>query len=77
MTRGCVTPSQIKNIQDQVGPLDDLDLDEDLPSILDGYDELPPEACEKIKYALIHGHVADEEWKGVRTDAPDLVVALN
>ncbi|KAG9775777.1 hypothetical protein KCU88_g5058, partial [Aureobasidium melanogenum] len=61
---GCVTPAQVKNFQDQVGPLEDLDLDEDLPAILDGYDELPPEAQEKIKFALQHGHVADEDWKG-------------
>ncbi|EXJ88040.1 hypothetical protein A1O1_04967 [Capronia coronata CBS 617.96] len=61
---GCVTPAQIKNIQEQVGPLEGLDLDDDLPRILDGYDELSPEACEKVKFALLHGHVADEDWKG-------------
>lgn len=71
MSRGCVTPAQVKNFQDQVGPLEDLDLDEDLPAILDGYDELPPEAQEKIKFALQHGHVADEDWKGVRFAFPD------
>lgn len=49
-----------------MGPLEDLDLDEDLPRILDGYDEVSPEAQEKIKFALQNGHVADEDWKGVR-----------
>lgn len=56
---------QIANLQSQVGPLDDLDLDSDLPAILDGYDELSVEAQEKVKEALVHGHVADEDWKGV------------
>lgn len=65
MVRGCVTPVQIANLQSQVGPLEDLDLDSDLPSILDGYDELSVEAQEKVKEALVHGHVADEDWKGV------------
>ncbi|KAK4938755.1 hypothetical protein LTR10_020858 [Elasticomyces elasticus] len=61
---GCVTPGQIANIQSQIGPLDDLDLDADLPAILDGYEELSIEAQEKIKFALQNGHVADEDWKG-------------
>lgn len=64
-SRGCVTPLQIKNLQDQVGPLDDLDLDSDLPAIIDGYDEITPESQDKIKYALQNGHVHDEDWKGV------------
>lgn len=38
---------------------DDLDL-------LDGYDELPPEAQEKVRRALENGHVDDEDWRGVR-----------
>lgn len=63
--RGCVTPAQIANIQSQIGPLDDLDLDADLPMILDGYEDLSLEAQEKVKFALEHGHVADEDWKGV------------
>jgi len=65
LLRGCVTPVQIANLQSQVGPLEDLDLDKDLPAILDGYDELSVEAQEKVKDALVHGHVADEDWKGV------------
>jgi hypothetical protein len=66
--RGCVTPLQIKNLQDQVGPLEDFDdLDEDLSRIIDGYDEIDDEFREKIKFALQNGHVPDEDWKGVWT----------
>ncbi|OAL35042.1 hypothetical protein AYO20_05757 [Fonsecaea nubica] len=62
---GCVTPAQIKKLQDQVGPLEDLDdLDADLDRIIDGYDEIDDGSREKIKYALMNGHVADEDWKG-------------
>ncbi|EXJ53455.1 uncharacterized protein A1O5_13323 [Cladophialophora psammophila CBS 110553] len=62
---GCVTPAQIKKLQDQVGPLEDLDdLDADLDRIIDGYDEIDDESREKIKFALEHGHVADEDWNG-------------
>ncbi|KAK5229285.1 hypothetical protein LTR47_007887 [Exophiala xenobiotica] len=60
---GCVTPLQIANLQSQVGPLEDFD-DADLSAILDGYDEISPEAQEKVKYGLQNGHVADEDWKG-------------
>jgi len=62
--RGCVTPKQIGNIIEQLGGLDGLDLDKDL-DLLDGYDELPEEHQDKIKYALENGHVNDEDWKGV------------
>ncbi|ETI25451.1 hypothetical protein G647_02224 [Cladophialophora carrionii CBS 160.54] len=61
---GCVTPLQIGNLQTQVGPLEDLDLDDDLPRIIDGYEEIDDEAREKIKFALHNGHVPDEDWKG-------------
>ena len=37
---------------------DDLD-------IVDGYDELPADAQEKVRFALRNGHVQDEDWKGV------------
>jgi hypothetical protein len=33
--------------------------------LVDGYDELPDEAQEKVKRALEQGHVDDEEWNGV------------
>jgi len=62
--RGCVTPKQIGNIIEQLGGLDGLDLDKDL-DILDGYEELPPEHQDKIRYALENGHVNDDDWKGV------------
>lgn len=34
--------------------------------MLDGYEELPEDLQEKVKLALENGHVADEDWKGVR-----------
>lgn len=68
-----MTPAQIARLQEQVGPLDDLDLDEDLPRIIDGYDEIDDDSREKIKYALEHGHVNDEDWKGVRSTARWLI----
>lgn len=60
-----MTPLQIRNLQDQVGPLEDLDLDSDLPHIIDGYDEISSESQDKIKFAIQNGHVADEDWRGV------------
>lgn len=32
--------------------------------MVDGYDELPSELQEKVKYSLQNGHVPDEDWKG-------------
>ncbi|PVI06113.1 zf-PARP-domain-containing protein [Periconia macrospinosa] len=52
---GCVTPLQISHLQEESGGDTDM---------VDGYDELPPEFQEKVEYALEHGHVADEDWKG-------------
>lgn len=63
-SRGCVTPKQIGNIIEQLGGHDGLDLDKDL-DILDGYEELPLEHQDKIRYALENGHVNDDDWKGV------------
>jgi hypothetical protein len=33
--------------------------------LVDGYDELPKAAQEKVQRALANGHVDDEDWKGV------------
>lgn len=33
--------------------------------LIDGYDELPADAQEKVERALQQGHVDDEDWKGV------------
>lgn len=33
---------------------------------LDGYDELSSEQQQKVREAVERGHVADEDWKGVR-----------
>jgi hypothetical protein len=35
--------------------------------MVDGYDDLSTESKAKVDYALKHGHVADEDWKGVST----------
>lgn len=54
--RGCVTPKQIENL------IETTERDTDL---VDGFDEIPAEYQEKIKFALENGHVPDEDWKGV------------
>lgn len=33
--------------------------------MVDGYDELPDEYQEKIRYALENHHVHDDDWNGV------------
>lgn len=33
--------------------------------LVDGFEELPDEAKEKVKRALEQGHVDDEDWNGV------------
>lgn len=59
--RGCATPSQIQNlIEDSGGDTD----------MVDGFEELPEEDQEKVKFALANGHVPDEDWKGVCTPPP-------
>ena len=55
-SRGCVTPSVLANLKQTSE--DDLDL-------VDGYDELPQPLQQKVERALEHGHVDDEDWKGV------------
>ncbi|KAF2645160.1 zf-PARP-domain-containing protein, partial [Massarina eburnea CBS 473.64] len=52
---GCTTPAQVAHLQEESGGDTDM---------VDGYDELPAEHQEKIKYALENGHVPDEDWKG-------------
>ena len=54
-----MTPKQIENLVETCGGDTDM---------VDGYDELPPEFQEKVKFALENGHVPDEDWKGVRAD---------
>jgi len=54
--RGCVTPEVLHNWQDT--SQGDMEL-------VDGWDELPADAQEKVKRALEQGHVDDEDWKGV------------
>lgn len=51
-----MTPAQIANWNEENGGD---------PELIDGYDELCPESKAKVDYALEHGHVADEDWKGV------------
>ena len=57
LSRGCVTPKQIESLKTAT---------EDDVNMLDGYEELPTDLQEKVKAALENGHVADEDWKGVR-----------
>ncbi|KAI8937228.1 hypothetical protein NX059_006437 [Plenodomus lindquistii] len=52
---GCVTPKQIENL---------IETCEGDTEMVDGFDELPDEYQEKIKYALENGHVHDDDWKG-------------
>lgn len=33
--------------------------------MVDGFDEVPTEYQDKIKFALENGHIPDEDWKGV------------
>jgi hypothetical protein len=58
LNRGCVTPKQIENLIETSGGDTEM---------VDGYDELPEEYQEKVKFALKNGHVPDEDWKGVST----------
>jgi len=67
--RGCVSPKQIQTIIDQLGGIEDYDLENDL-DVLDGWDELPDWAHDKIREAIRNGHVDDEDWKGVRHPLP-------
>lgn len=46
--------------------------DHDL-ELIDGYEELPAEAQEKVKRALENTHVDDEDWNGVMTAFRPLV----
>lgn len=55
--RGCVTPEVLHNWHEKA---------EGDMEMIDGYDELPEDAQEKVKRALEQGHVDDEDWKGVR-----------
>lgn len=68
MSRGCVTPAQIANlIEESEGDTD----------MVDGFDELPLEYQKKVEFALQHGHVPDEDWKGVSKVAVRYSAALS
>lgn len=54
--RGCVTPYQFEQWKDITGG--DMDM-------VDGFDELPPDAQEMVQRCIEQGHVDDEDWKGV------------
>ena len=52
-----MTPQQIANVKKEIE--NDVDL-------LDGYEELGEQYLQnKIKQAVVEGHVGDEDWKGV------------
>ena len=48
-----MTPKQISNLKDSI---------EGDPSQLDGYEELPEDAQEKLVRAVEQGHIDDEDW---------------
>ncbi|KAF9697479.1 hypothetical protein EKO04_004669 [Ascochyta lentis] len=52
---GCVTPKQIVNLIETSGGDTDM---------VDGYDELPEDYQEKVRFALENGHIPDEDWNG-------------
>lgn len=56
LCRGCVTPKVLSNWKEASG----MD-----PELIDGYEELPESAQEKVKRALEQCHVDDEDWNGV------------
>lgn len=56
MCRGCVTPLVVHNWNESAGG--DMEL-------VDGYEELPAEAQEKVRRTFQQGHVDDEDWNGV------------
>ena len=59
--RGCVTPKQISNLKETIeGNLD----------FLDGYDDIDEESQAKVRKALEDGHVADDDWNGVKIAPP-------
>lgn len=64
MSRGCVTPNVLHNWWETA----DGDLD-----LIDGYEELPAEAQEKVKRAFENTHVDDEDWNGVKARPHPLV----
>lgn len=37
--------------------------------MVDGFEELPEDAQEKVKRALEQGHVDDDDWNGVCTSS--------
>lgn len=44
--------------------------------LVDGYDDLPAEAQEKVKRAIEQGHVDDEDWNGVSAGLSDDVLTI-
>ena len=52
-----MTPQQIYNLNDAIEG--DVDL-------FDGYEDLDEQDKAKIAKAIEEGHVADEDWRGVR-----------
>ncbi|KAF2487891.1 hypothetical protein BDY17DRAFT_320403 [Neohortaea acidophila] len=52
---GCVTPKVLSNWNET---------SEGNPELIDGFEELPPKAQEKVRRALAQVHVDDEDWNG-------------
>ena len=60
-SRGCVTPTVIHNWIETTGG--DMDL-------VDGFEELPEDAQEKLRRTFEQGHVDDDDWNGVCCPIP-------
>lgn len=69
LSRGCTTPKVISHILSDWDGMNAESREKDY-SLLDGYDDLPEVFQEKIREALIQGHVDDEEWNGVSDSLP-------
>ncbi|CAK3914966.1 Zinc finger PARP-type [Lecanosticta acicola] len=52
---GCVTPTVLANWKEK---------SEGDPELIDGLDELPQDAQDKVMRAIEQGHVDDEDWRG-------------
>lgn len=62
--RGCTTPAILSNIAKGVFEKDQVTGDENF-ELIDGWEDLPEVYQETVRNALIEGHVADDDWKGV------------
>ena len=53
-----------------------MSVEDNLEAYLDGYEDLDDHDKARVATAVEVGHVADEDWKGVRPMIPGLAIAL-